>query len=112
MPQAYFNRRTLHPTRTHQIRLQDPIPDSPPILPEENKINVTPDGRILWNEAAIDLPTLENYLVQSTQRNPVPELHQPHPEARYGLVDEVLAATKRASVTMGFVGNEIYGNAF
>ena len=41
-----------------------------------------------------------------------PELHlQPHPEARYELVDEVLAVTKRANVqAMGFVGNEAYAN--
>ena len=43
---------------------------------------------------------------------PVPELHlQPHPEARYEAVDEVLAVTKRANVqSMGFVGNEAYAN--
>jgi biopolymer transport protein ExbD len=42
--------------------------------------------------------------------NPVPELHlEPEAEARYELVDEVLAVTKRANVTkMGFVGNERY----
>jgi biopolymer transport protein ExbD len=42
--------------------------------------------------------------------NPTPELHlQPEPEARYELVDEVLAITKRANVEkMGFVGNEAY----
>ena len=46
--------------------------------------------------------------------DPVPELHlQPEPEARYELVDEVLAVTKRANVTkMGFVGNEAYMKAF
>ena len=46
--------------------------------------------------------------------NPIPELHlQPDPNARYELVDEVLAVTKRAQVTaMGFVGNEAYANAF
>jgi biopolymer transport protein ExbD len=42
--------------------------------------------------------------------NPIPELHlQPDPNARYELVDEVLAVTKRARVEkMGFVGNEAY----
>ena len=42
--------------------------------------------------------------------NPVPELHlQPEPEARYELVDQVLAVTKQARVSkMGFVGNEAY----
>jgi len=106
------------PIQTHAVEIDLPVPDPnntpPPVLPEKNKINVMPDGRILWNEAAIDLPTLQAYLERSTQMNPVPELHlQPHPEARYGLVDEVLAVTKRANVTsMGFVGNESYGNAF
>jgi biopolymer transport protein ExbD len=39
-----------------------------------------------------------------------PELQlQPEPSARYALVDEVLAETKRAQVTrLGFVGNEGY----
>jgi biopolymer transport protein ExbD len=46
--------------------------------------------------------------------NPIPELHlQPDPNARYELVDEVLAVTKHAQVEkMGFVGNEAYMNAF
>ena len=39
-----------------------------------------------------------------------PELHlQPEPDARYELVDEVLALTKRSRITrLGFVGNERY----
>jgi biopolymer transport protein ExbD len=42
---------------------------------------------------------------------PGAELHlQPEAMARYELVDEVLAVTKRARVEkMGFVGNEAYG---
>jgi biopolymer transport protein ExbD len=46
--------------------------------------------------------------------NPVPELHlQPDATARYELVDEILAVTKRAHVQkMGFVGNEYYQNIF
>ncbi len=53
---------------------------------------------------------LRQYLELTTTMTPVPELHlQPEPEARYELVDEVLAITKRANVTaMGFVGNEAY----
>jgi biopolymer transport protein ExbD len=36
---------------------------------------------------------------------------QPEPDARYALVDQVLAETKRAQVTrLGFVGNERYGS--
>ena len=42
--------------------------------------------------------------------SPLPELHlQPDPQARYLVVDQVLAVTKRANVEkMGFVGNEKY----
>ncbi len=54
---------------------------------------------------------LRLYLDATQQMDPIPELHlQPEPTARYGLVDEVLAITKRAGVEkMGFVGNEAYG---
>jgi biopolymer transport protein ExbD len=46
--------------------------------------------------------------------DPIPELHlQPEPEARYEVVDDVLAVTKQAKVSkMGFVGNEAYMTVF
>jgi biopolymer transport protein ExbD len=58
----------------------------------------------------VDEVTLRQYLDLTQQMNPTPELHlQPHPEARYDIVDQVLAITKRANVEkMGFVGNEAY----
>ena len=53
---------------------------------------------------------LRQYLDLTQAMNPVPELHlQPDPQARYEVVDKVLAVTKRAQVEkMGFVGNEAY----
>jgi biopolymer transport protein ExbD len=41
---------------------------------------------------------------------PTPEVHlRPDPEARYGVVDDVLAMIKREHVQkFGFVGNERY----
>jgi len=73
---------------------------------------ITPSGQTLWNGAPVDLTTLRVYLDQSQTLSPTPELHlQPDPQARYELVDEVLAVTKRAKVEkMGFVGNEAYSN--
>ena len=61
-----------------------------------------------------DLPQLRQYLDVTQQMNPIPELHlQPEPNARYELVDEVLAVTKQAHVEkMGFVGNECYMHIF
>ena len=83
----------------------------PPVDPVKNKVVVTAAGQTLWNGAPVDLVTLRQYLDLTQQMNPVPELHlQPEANARYELVDQVLAVTKRAHVEkMGFVGNEAYG---
>ena len=102
------------PIQTHAVKLdlpQDqPTDQPPPIDPVKNKIVVTRTNQVLWNGAPVDLTTLRQYLDITTTMSPVPELHlQPEPEARYELVDEVLAVAKRAQVTaMGFVGNEAY----
>ncbi len=102
------------PIQTHAVKLdlpQDqPNQQPPPIDPVKNKIVVTPADQVLWNGTPIDLARLRQYLDVTQTMNPVPELHlQPEPMARYELVDEVLAVTKRARVEkMGFVGNEAY----
>ena len=102
------------PIQTHAVKLdlpQDqPNQNPPPIDPVKNKIVITRAGQILWNGLPVSPILLRQYLDQTTTMTPVPELHmQPEPEARYELVDEVLAITKRANVTaMGFVGNEAY----
>ncbi|HEX6375506.1 MAG TPA: biopolymer transporter ExbD [Allosphingosinicella sp.] len=102
------------PLQTHAVKLdlpQDqPNQQPPPIDPVKNKIVITPQDQILWNGSPINQETLRQYLDSTQTMNPVPELHlQPDPNARYELVDEVLAVTKRARVEkMGFVGNEAY----
>ena len=102
------------PIQTHAVKLdlpQDqPNQQPPPIDPVKNKIVISPQDQVLWNGTPIDLARLRQYLDVTQTMNPVPELHlQPEPMARYELVDEVLAVTKRARVEkMGFVGNEAY----
>ena len=104
------------PIQTHAVKLdlpQDqPNQTPPPIDPVKNKIVISPGDIVLWNGTPIDLVRLRQYLDVTQTMNPVPELHlQPEPNARYELVDEVLAVTKRARVEkMGFVGNEAYAN--
>jgi biopolymer transport protein ExbD len=104
------------PIQTHAVKLdlpQDqPNQTPPPIDPVKNKIVISPGDVVLWNGTPIDLVRLRQYLDVTQTMNPVPELHlQPEPNARYELVDEVLAVTKRARVEkMGFVGNEAYAN--
>ena len=106
------------PPQTHAVKLDlpqnDPNNIPPPIDPIKNKVVVTQAGQILWNGGAVDLIQLRQFLDATQQIDPVPELHlQPEGEARYELVDEVLAVTKKANVTkMGFVGNEAYMKVF
>ena len=103
------------PIQTHAVKLDLPQNNNsvtPPIDPVKNKVVITTAGQVLWNGAPVDLVTLRQYLDLTQQMNPIPELHlQPEPTARYELVDEVLAVTKRAHVEkMGFVGNEAYAD--
>src|SRR5579884_2739112 len=105
------------PIQTHAVKLdlpQNTNTPPPPILPQKNVVVVTAQGQILWNGTPVNMQQLRSYLDTTQQMNPVPELHlQPEATARYELVDEVLAVTKRAHVQkMGFVGNEYYMNVF
>jgi biopolymer transport protein ExbD len=106
------------PVQTHAVKLDLPVnqPNDapPPVDPVKNRLSITAAGVVTWNGSPVNLEQLRQYLEISQQMNPIPELHmQPEPEAPYGLVDEVLAVTKRARVEkMGFVGNEAYMKAF
>jgi biopolymer transport protein ExbD len=105
------------PPQTHAVKLDLPQATNappPPIEPTKNKIVITADGQVLWNGTPVDLGRLRQYLDITANMNPTPELHlQPDRLARYEIVDEVLAVTKRANITaMGFVGNEYYAREF
>jgi biopolymer transport protein ExbD len=106
------------PIQTHAVKLDLPVDTGqntpPPVDPVKNKVVITPDNQVLWNGSPIDLVRLRQYLDITQTMNPIPELHlEPDGQARYDLVDRVLAVTKRAQVEkMGFVGNEKYAGAF
>jgi biopolymer transport protein ExbD len=106
------------PIQSHAVKLDLPVnqPNSnpPPIDPVKNVVTINAQDEILWNGAPVTQPQLRAFLDTTQQMNPVPELHlQPDATARYEVVDEVLAVTKRARVQkMGFIGNEYYMNIF
>lgn len=106
------------PIQTHAVKLDLPVDTGdhtpPPIDPVKNKVVISAANEVLWNGSPIDLVRLRQYLDITQTMNPIPELHlQPEAQARYDLVDRVLAVTKRAQVEkMGFVGNEAYAGAF
>jgi biopolymer transport protein ExbD len=106
------------PIQTHAVKLDLPVNQQnnppPPIDPVKNNVTVTAKDQVLWNGNPVTMDQLRQYLDVTQQMNRVPELHlQPDATARYEIVDEVLAVTKRAHVQkMGFVGNEYYMNVF
>lgn len=99
------------PTQSHVVKID--LPGPPPkvtIDRVKNKLIVSESDQLLWNGVALTAPELKLALAEMVRMPEQPELQlQPEPGARYGLVDEVLAETKRAQVTrLGFVGNEGY----
>lgn len=103
------------PIQTHAVKIDLPVntpPDQPPppIDPVVNNLSVDRGGTVLWNAAPIDMVTLRQYLDRTKVMSPEPELHVgPDPEARYVVVDEVLAEVKKSQVSkMGFVNNQNY----
>jgi len=106
------------PIQTHAVKLDLPVQTDqnqpPPIDPVKNTVTINAQDVIMWNGAPVSPPQLRAYLEQTQQMSPIPELHlQPDATARYEVVDQVLAITKRAHVQkMGFVGNEYYTAVF
>jgi biopolymer transport protein ExbD len=103
------------PIQTHAVKLDLPQNNNSPqdvVDTVKNKITIDPAGTVFWNGSPVDLVTLRQYLDLTKNMSPEPELHlQPDPQARYVIVDQVLAVTKKAQVTkMGFVGNEAYSS--
>jgi len=100
------------PIQSHAVKLDLPTPcaDCPRVNLVRNHLAVTGQGEILWNGTPVSKQQLAATLDKVARIRPEPELHlQPEPEARYELVDEVLALTKRSGITrLGFVGNERY----
>lgn len=102
------------PVQTHAVKIDLPansLPtDPPPIKPDINKLAIDAAGTVLWNGSAIDLITLRQYLDSTKVMVPEPELHvQPDAQARYDIVNQVLAVVKKSEITkLGFVGNEQY----
>jgi biopolymer transport protein ExbD len=106
------------PVQTHAVKLDLPVNtdqnNPPPIDPVKNVLSINAQDQVLWNGGPVSMDQLRSYLDTTQQMNPIPELHlQPDATARYEIVDQVLAITKKAHVQkMGFVGNEYYMNIF
>jgi biopolymer transport protein ExbD len=98
------------PLQTHAVKLDLPGGKPVTVNPVSNRIVLTGSGQAAWNGTPVTLDQLSYQLAVVGAMAEQPEVQlQPHPGARYELVDEVLAMTKRAQVSrIGFVGNEQY----
>jgi biopolymer transport protein ExbD len=98
------------PSQSHSVELDLPISSAEILVRDRNKLVVTAHGSLLWNGQQVSLEQLNGLLARAASMPIEPELQfEPEPEARYELVDQVLAAAKRANVgVLGFVGNERY----
>ena len=102
---------TLPPV-TNSVNIDLPAPSNNPVnvQTDKNKIVLTAQGQILWNDTDITPNQLVANL-QETLTLPVePELQfEPEPNASYDLSAKVLNIIKGSGVTkFGFVGNEKY----
>lgn len=103
------------PIPTHAVKVDLPQKSNPATVDAvKNKIVINADGVTLWNGQPVDDTTLAQLLEQTKTIDPEPELQfQPAPDARYEVVDRVLAVVRRSDVgKLGFVGNEQYRNDF
>lgn len=104
------------PVATHSVNIDLPAPvDNPPpvtIDPVRNKVIITKDNKVFWNELELDTDGRElvRLLLDSAAMKPEPELQfMPDPYARYELTAKVLTIIKGSGVTkFGFVDNQLY----
>ena len=102
------------PVQTHAVKLDLPPPNPNPsqVDPVFNQIDIDFLGNMYWNKTEVDMTTLKSYLKQASALPEQPELRmRPEAEAKYLVVDLVMAAAQQAGIEkMGFVGNEEYAN--
>jgi biopolymer transport protein ExbD len=101
------------PIQTHAVKLDLPTcAGCPAPRSTSNEVVITRGGAVLWNGVNVGEGGLRYELALTKRMAPAPELHlRPDPEARYEIVDRVLADIKRAQIEkFGFVGNEAYAN--
>ena len=106
------------PIQTHAVKIDLPVADPNPtpitVEPLKNKIFIAANGTIMWNAQPVNQIRLAQLLEETKAITPTPELQlEPDPNARYIIVDQVLAVIKRSGVgNLGFVGNERYAREF
>jgi biopolymer transport protein ExbD len=95
------------PLFTHAIKLDLPNAQAAaaPQKPETISISINGEGKIFWNNDAIDQNDLGTRLAQAAQKNPQPELQlRADKSTRYEVIAQVMSAAQTNGMTkIGFV---------
>ncbi|MDR3378843.1 ExbD/TolR family protein [Cupriavidus basilensis] len=95
------------PVINHTVKIDLPRATNTPNDPKPQNINLSIDasGKIFWNQAEVDEPTLEANIAQAAQQQPQPELHlRADRDVRYERVAQVMAAAQHGGLgKIGFI---------
>jgi len=99
------------PIQLHAVNLNMPVGTPPPtdMKPEIVKIDIDENSKVYWNGVPVDGPgDLVLKMKATAELNPQPEIHlRPNKTARYAVVANVLADTKRLGLNkIGVIGAE------
>ena len=104
------------PVQSHQVKMDLPNGDPPPVKIErlKNDLTLSAAGQLSWNASPISDEQLAATLGAVARYEDQPEVHfRPDAAARYQRVDQVLGiAAKSGAERFGFVGNERYDKVF
>lgn len=95
------------PLFTHAIKLDLPSAQSAPMQekPETISLSVNGEGKLFWNDTAINETELTAKLAETAARQPQPELQlRADKETRYEVIAQVMSAAQGNGITkLGFV---------
>ena len=104
------------PMQSHQVEMDLPSGDPPPVKIErlKNELTLSASGQLGWNGQAISDAQLAATLGSIAVMTEQPEVHfRPEASARYERVDQILGiAARSGSERFGFAGNEQYSQVF
>ena len=95
------------PLFTHAIKLDLPNAQSAPApeKPETISLSINGEGKIFWNNDAINQKDLDAKLAEAAKKQPQPELQlRADKSTRYEVIAQVMAAAQTSGITkIGFV---------
>jgi biopolymer transport protein ExbD len=95
------------PLFTHAIKLDLPTAQSAPApeKPETISLSINAQGKIFWNDIALDSAALDTRMAAAARKTPQPELHlRADKSTRYEVIAEVMSAAQASGLTkIGFV---------